>query len=540
MSAVFHSNVPSRRRGQEGVALVVVLLFTVVILMIIISTTATMSLGARTGGVNERAAYQALLAAESALNTFPVRMSARLKTQPLPKRTGNPQSDHAAMNAWLGGLNSYAAGGRQASLAFERLTLTATGATFQLAATGNEGNTRKIALQDFELRQVGPGVLRSPRAALTSLPRINATGSADITGQANDGVITRVAGLATRVSLADRQFTLPVQDATGLLVGDYVTVGNTTLRLDRIQGNSLTVTQVLPAGTAVAANVLTGDVNLMLNAVAQTYATFTDPMTLKASNATDFVPGETITVNGRSAAVTGLNADTGEITVDWTGSLPTSLPEGTQILRDVRAMRSAQSITPKANKLDAYTMDSLADCTGSGHGNNQTVTCAGANDPVLRGDPADPYDHFFSDMILGMTDEQIDAIPLTNASAGPMQNEIRRIRAADFDDVIKNGNSSGILIVDGDINSNVNGNTVFNGLIYFRGNQGGKFNGNLTVNGAIAVRGGPIEGLTTDDVATDLTGSLDLNFNAVALRKQLAAVQGYSSLGAVKGTWRQR
>lgn len=540
MSAVFHSNVPSRRRGQEGVALVVVLLFTVVILMIIISTTATMSLGARTGGVNERAAYQALLAAESALNTFPVRMTARLKTQPLPKRTGNPQSDHAAVNAWLGGLNSYVARGRHASLAIERLTLTATGATFQLAATGNEGNTRKVALQDFEFKQLDLGHIPSPRSAIESLPGIDATGSGNVSGVSNNGVITRVTGAASSLSMADLTFTVPVQDSTGLRVGDYVRIDGVTLRLDDITGNSLKVKQVNPVGSAVNANQLTGEVDLMLNAVAQSYTAFTDPMTLRASNAGDFVKGEVVTVDGKSAAVTGVNAQAGTITLDWAANLPTLLPEGTQIIRDVLALRSAQGITPLHSKLGDYKMDNAPDCTGSGNGKHQLITCEGAYDPTLQGNPNDPNEDFFSKMVLGMSDEQIDAIPLSGTNAGPMQNEIRRIRAEDFDDVIKNSNSSGILIVDGDISSNVNGSTVFNGLIYFRGNQGGKFNGNLTVNGAIAVRGGPIEGLTTDDTATNLTGSLDVNFNAVALRKQLAAVRGNTTLGAVKGTWRQR
>ena len=121
-----------------------------------------------------------------------------------------------------------------------------------------------------------------------------------------------------------------------------------------------------------------------------------------------------------------------------------------------------------------------------------------------------------------------------------MVNAIRRIRAQDFDAMLKNSTSSGLLIVDGDINSNVNGNTIFNGFIYFRGNQGGKFNGNLTVNGAIAVRGGPIEGITTDDVVTDITGSLNINFNAVKLRQLLMNTRGGLTLNDTQGTWRQR
>jgi Tfp pilus assembly protein PilX len=73
---------PAPRHAQQGVALVVTLLFTTIVLMIVVSTTATMTLGARKGGVNERSAYQALLAAESGINTFAVRFLARRDAVP--------------------------------------------------------------------------------------------------------------------------------------------------------------------------------------------------------------------------------------------------------------------------------------------------------------------------------------------------------------------------------------------------------------------------------------------------------------------------
>ena len=51
----------------------VVLLFTAIVLTIVVSTTATLAIGARGGGVNERTAYQALLAEENGQNTFATR-----------------------------------------------------------------------------------------------------------------------------------------------------------------------------------------------------------------------------------------------------------------------------------------------------------------------------------------------------------------------------------------------------------------------------------------------------------------------------------
>jgi len=311
------------------------------------------------------------------------------------------------------------------------------------------------------------------------------------------------------------------------------------VRVDAISGDELAVKQVLPTRNAVAANTLKGGVSLMMNAVAETYSGFTDPMAIKASNASDFIVGEKVTVAGQAGTVTAVDGATGTITIDWTGTAPTSLPEGTQILRDVRAMRSAEGIT--VDKPGSFTMDSELDCTSS-------TKCTGAYDPLLQGNSSSPKDPFFTQMIAGMSDEELNAtVPVTTAGQWtPMNNEVRRMTAADFDKIFKGSvTASGILIVDGDIgrSENINGNIQFTGLIYFRGNAGGKFNGNLHINGAIAVRGGPIEGLTTDDTSTTLlTGNLTVNYNAADLRKQLGAIQGSGApvLVPVPGTWRQR
>ncbi|WP_092264531.1 hypothetical protein [Deinococcus reticulitermitis] len=516
-------------------ALLVVVLLTGMILIVMVSISASMSMGARQGGVDERAAYQALNAAESGVNTFEVRVKERLKTVGLPNRCPN----QSQLLTWLDPLKTYPYDGG-IKLSFDNLIGASCGWKFDVVSVGEQNGGTKKVLQGFELKSGALDFDFRPRAALTSLPPINANGSADVTGTANTGKVTEVAGLTASLTPT---FDLPVRDASGLRVGDYFKIGSTTYRVNTVTDNAtgndaLNVTALnVPSPTSINVD-LNSDLILSLNAVGAQYNTGSDPMTIKASNAGDFVPGETVTVGSDKAKVTAIDKVNQTVTLDWVSGFSGTLSEGTTIFRDIAAMRSAESIDPKHNKLESYDMSpstgatKVADCPTA-------TTCKGANDKVLE-EGMKEGQSFFTKMILGLTDAELDeAVPLSS-SLTPMNDEVRRIPAANFDEVIKNGNSSGILIVDGDINTNINGNTTFNGFIYFRGNQGGKFNGNLTVNGAIAVRGGPIEGLTSDDTATNITGSLDLNYDAVQLRKQMLNSFGVPSIKAQKNTWRQQ
>lgn len=521
-------------------ALVITLLFTGIVLMIIVMTSATLVTGSRGGGADERRAYQALLAAESGLNTIMVRVNQRLISAPY---TGSTPAD---LGRWLGGLNTDA----ESALFPSTLSFTPVGGDrFTVESRGSASSAVKVVLQDFQLTPVYlPAGLRV-RAALTSLPPVNANGSAQISGQSGRGVLTTLTGAGLNASVGTQQVTVTVTDASGLRSGDYVQLppgsDGPRFRVTGISGAQVQLTSVPAALTsALSAPAGTG-VELLLNAAAQTSLSVTDPMPQRVSNAGDFTVGETVTVAGYAARVTGVGGPGSgapdEVTLDWVAGQPARIPEGTEVTRDVSAMRSGSGIQVKGTSraLDSFQMDGQNDCAALA---GQAVQCEGARDPLLSTNSADP---FFTRQLLGLNDADLDAlVPLTlpdsSGNFPPMVNAVRRIRAQDFDAALKNSDSSGVLIVDGDINSNVNGRTTFDGFIYFRGNQGGKFNGNLTVNGAVAVRGGPIEGLTSDDQTTDLTGNLTVNFNAVQLRRRLLTARGGARLTDTAGSWRQR
>ncbi len=532
---------PARR--EQGVALVITLLFTGIVLLIIVSTSATLVSGARSGGAEERRAYQALLAAESGLNTVLVRINQRLSTTPY---SGSTQAD---LQTWLNGLNATP----EAALFPATLTFTPlTADRFTVESRGSANGAVKVALQDFRLSPVFLSSGMRLRAAMTSLPRIYTGSSAKITGQSGRSQITTVAGTGLTAAIGSSQVTVTVADASGLRAGDYVQIPSGAtgprFRVSGVSGNQLTLTSV-PAALAAALLAPSGTgVDLILNAAAQTTTSVTDPLTQRVSNATDFTVGETVTVGGYKAKVTALTSSLGsgapdQLILDWVAGQPASIPEGTEIQRDLSAMRSASTIDFRnTSAVGNFSMDGQPDCVV---GASKSVTCEGASDPLLQNGSSLEADKFFTQQLMGLSDAELDAlVPLTLPDASgnfpPMANTIRRIRAEAFDKMLKNTTSSGVLIVDGDINTNVNGSTVFNGFIYFRGNQGGKFNGTLTVNGAIAVRGGPIEGITTDDVLTDLTGNVTVNFNPVQLRQLMMTARGGLRLQDTQGTWRQR
>lgn len=541
-ASVTPASSPGRQPGQAGVTLIVAVLLTGIVLLLIVGVTATLALGSRQGNADERQSYKALSAAESGLNTLPVRSRERMKTNPYTATDWAGTKQWLTQNSWA----DYVTPSGKATFTFHLKASDATSYTFDVESTGKvaaSGVERRV-VQTFTLKKGGlPPNLRL-RSALTSLPRIDANGNAIITGTANSGVVTKLTAETkpNAEQINSKTFPFTVEDTSNILPGDYLKVNGTTLRVNSKTATTLNVT-VVPANAQVPTSFGTGaDVTLLLNAVAQTYSSVSTPMTIKASNFLDLVPGEEVTIAGKKAIVSQEKDANGKVvgvSFNWTNGAPLTLAEGTPILRDVTAMRSAENIDPKRNKLEHYTMDGAQDCTTA-------TNCRGANDDVLEALMAqagsDRNQKFFTDYLLGITDDQLnELLPLSNSTQPLTTNEIRRIPAANFDEVIKNGNSTGILIVDGDINSNVNGNTTFNGLIYFRGNQGGKFNGNLTVNGAIAVRGGPIEGLTTDDVATDITGSLEIKYDAVKLRKlMLNATGGLPQFKADPSTWRQR
>lgn len=520
------------RSDEQGFALVMALLFTGVVLLIVVSTAASTTLTSRRGGVDERGAYQALLTAEAGINAVPRRLGEYVRTSPYSGTT------KANLQTWLNGaaLTSYAVGSGTASM-----TLTASSATvFTVVSSGSLNGSKKVVAQDYKIVDRTPPPGMRPRAGITSRPAIDASGSPNITPEAANNATTpksTVTTVSTAVTLAaaNASTTVNVVDARGLRAGDYVVISNSTFRLDSISGNALAVTRV-PTASASSIS-LNGNVDLILNAVAQGYTSVTAPMVIKISNATDLTLNEVVGIGTAKATVTAVNAYTKTATLSWVGTMPTTLIEGTAVTRDVTAMSSGGNVTianSNNNTLNNYrgvvggTLTN--DCTTSGTGNSAVTTCRGANNAALNPNTTDSST--FTPLLFGMTDAELNEfVPVTTAVSNLVMNgQMLRINASDFSTVVTNGTSTGVLIVDGDINANINGNRTFNGFIYVRGCVT-KLNGNLTLNGGIAIRGGT--GCTSS-----VLGNLTINYNLATLRNTMMNATGSKQVVPVPQSWR--
>lgn len=504
------------------------LLFTGIVLLIVVSTTASVVTGSLQGGASERQAYQALLAAESGLNALPRRAAEFVRTAPYAGTT------HAELVSWVAGLQAQLQGTLPPDSAVTLTAVPGSADTFTARYQGASGGALKRIAQDYRItaRTLPPGL--RPRSGLISRPAITGNGSAKVLPQNVSGTVTTIAGAAPSLAALSPGLTLAVASSSGLAPGDYVRISGSTFRIDAVAGNTVTVARM--PGPSATAQSLSGNVDLIFNAVAQSYSGVTPSTAVKISNINDFAVGHIVKVGTIKATVATIDYSTKMVTLNWDGAPPATLSEGTAVTRDTAALSSAGTISPKDNQLDYYqgVVGGVAtpDCFKSG----TTVTCAGANDPVLAaaGLTQTASSLSFTQLLLGLTDEELnDLVPTTSAPFPAMTGGILRVNASDFESAIKGRTSQGVLIIDGDIDANMNGNTTFNGLIYVRGNLIGFGNGNFTVNGSVAVRG------TTGGVS-NILGSLQINYNAVALRSVLNAATGSRQLSTVAGTWRQQ
>ncbi|GHF34038.1 hypothetical protein GCM10017781_08570 [Deinococcus metalli] len=528
-------------RGQtEGFALVLSLLFTGIVLLIVVSTAASLVTGTRQGGANERVGYQALLVAESGLNSLPRRSAEYVRTTPY---IGASQTE---LQSWLTGSSSPTnAGGLRAALNDSTknpatgdtiVSLTAQSATtFTAVSTGTSSTGTKTILQDYAVtdRTLPPGL--RPRSGLISRPPINTNGNATVQAQNVNNTVTTVSGAAVNIPALTTSATVPVVSSAGLTTGDYVKISGSTFKISAISGNVLTVIRV--PGASSTAQTLSGNVDVVLNAVSQSYTGVTSSTAIKVSNIADYAVGEIINIGSVKAKIATIDYSSKTVTLTWTGSPPSSIDEGTPVTRDVTALSSGSDITLVNGKVNNFKGISGGALTNDCADVNGTIQCAGAKDTVLAnaGATQTSTSLSFTQLLFGMTDEELsDLVPLTTSNFPTLSGGIMRIRGSDLASAIKGKNSTGVLIVDGDVDQNINASTTFNGLIYIRGNLIGFGNGNFTVNGSVAVRGSNT--MTTSTIL----GSLAINYNAVTLRTVLQSATGSKKLNVISGTWRQQ
>lgn len=559
-----------RRRQEEGIALVVVLLFTTIVLTIVVSTTATLAIGARGGGANERVAYQALLASESGLNTFAQRASS------LPliyQYRGN--FTPAELESWLTSLQTAALATGNQSINLRSFTAGADGtATLKFeAAAGNNvslsvtgmtsSGATKVVLQDYE-RIPTPAYFPS-EAPLKSYSNVNVKANAQVVGSdglTSSGMITVAAinqsgGVSVPAAAAPPSVSMNVTPTLGtgklvLSAGDYVQVGtNSSIRykVEALAGSQVTLKALKPTtSTITLAN--TTAVNRIDVAVTQTFAPSSQVAEIKVSDPGLFDVGSKIYVKNDAGQdmqgqVTAINATTKTLSVQWITS-PSSTPisEGTPIRYDVKSVVSGYGITGDATNIP----------------NGSTP-----DDPRMRNmNPFNPNSNpdLFTYTFRQTKNQMLAAAPYTGwLQPKPDFANSGYVNGLTFYDGTLNLSGSknlcgaGVLIVKGDLTVNGTCDAGFRGVIYVMGDYDQQ--GNSVITGSVIAEGAEQSKVGTECVAnptgtggtggnicdTQIAGTGQGSGKIIydrATLLEMGTLVAPPTFRAVQSTWRQR
>lgn len=504
----------------RGIATPVTLVVLMVAFVSLLAATSYMALGALKGSATERGVYQAFLVAESALDAFPLLAKSAGCGGAAPASYSLPTGGSAASATYV-----YTSGVTEVN---GQKRLPASGGTLEVQAVAEWGGAKARVAKRF---QVGCGIAGAVPAALTSRPRVEVRGNAQVIGQD----FTSATGLleVTAVSLTGTTslvlqsvltqqgtFTLPVQDASLIPVGGYVQIstGGTpkTYRVEGKSGNTLTLK---PLFTPSLTDVILPSAKVQL--VQYGVKSYTSPNTLYLSDARGLLVGQAVRVGSAQATVASVDPATGQVTVNWSGTPPTSIPEGTPLVAQVVGAASNLSI----------------DTSGQG----QVQYGSLPNSPLVPSDPNELFQRVF-----GMTKADfLSLYPPTSASnfSGTLSNwELKVVQGP----LNLTGSSrlcgQGILVVIGNLTVNGSCNSGFQGLIYVAGDYDQQ--GNAVLTGSVVVEGvANLQACNGNECWTQIAGTGQgggkIVYDPLVMHRLRMATQGAVAIRALTGSWRR-
>jgi hypothetical protein len=503
---------------RKGIATPITLVVLMVVFTSLLAATGYMALGTLRGGASERVTYQAFTLAESALEAFPLLV-----------RCGENQSLPSAYTLSVSGGPALSATYRYPN--GER-TAPSGGGNIRVQVVAEVGGGKATLEQTF---RVGCGILGAVPAALTSRPRVEVSGNAKIVGfdfAADSGFLrvatVRLNGSLNLLSALDQNtgtFNLDVDDATLIPTGSYlrITTGGTpkTYRVEGKSGNTLTLTPLFTRGLMDV--ILPGAPVELAPYGVKAYDLSTNTLTL--SDARGLVKGQKVRVGSFEGVVESV--ENVQVKVSWSGTPPTSIPEGTPLVAQVLGAASSRTI----------------DTSGGG----QILYGSAPSSPLVPTSPDDLFQRVF-----GMSKEEFRRLyPPVSASSfgGTLQNwEIKSVSGP----LNLTGNrelcGKGILVVFGELTVNGTCPQGFQGLVYVAGDYDQQ--GNADLRGAVVVEGvanlegcGPQGG--GDDCWTNIAGTQGkqaggkIEYDPLVLYRLRVMSRGLTSVSPVSGTWRR-
>jgi hypothetical protein len=488
---------PILKGMRKGIATPITLVVLMVVFTSLLAATGYMALGALRGGASERVTYQAFTLAESALEAFPllVRCGDNLPSAYTLSVSGGP-----ALSA------TYSYPNRES-------TVPPGGGNIRVQAVAQVGGGKATLEQTF---RVGCGILGAVPAALTSRPDISVRGNAQVIGHDFAGDpgayrVTQVLLPGVLPPLPADAFSLTVADASLIPVGSYVQIPSPTspktYQVTGVSGNALTLRPLSPPGPTDA--ILPGATVSLIPYAVKAY----DPAnsTLTLSDARGLLVGQTVRVAGIQATVQSVDPSTNQVRLEWRGTPPTAIPEGTPLVPQILGAASAGSI-------------STVGSGGISHDKAERSSLVPSNPDAL-------FQRTF-----GLTKEEfLERFPPQSGGTfnGTLSGwELKVVQGPLHLTGSRSLCGQGILVVIGDLTVNGTCSSGFQGLVYVAGDYDQQ--GNSVLTGAVVVEGGYLT-----KIAGTGQGRGKIAYDPMVLLKLRLGSQGLASVRPLAGTWRR-
>ena len=563
------------KRATQGIAMVVVLLFTVLILTSIVITASISSLSSRITTSGERQSYQALLAAESGLNSFVVRVAAAnyqgglfgfpCWVQGRPVTGADACTSPATRNIAELQLEGTATGPRAT---IDILALDSANKTVTVRSTGSvPGNATKAVLLDYLVDRRPAANVAAP-GALTSCPEIRIQGNSTITGYGAPSTannppaansyngtlpnITTFRYFGTNPSVTSGSLTrstsypatINVADAALFTVGSFLKFGNSTFTVNEKTGtNRLTISPVPDSSTVPAGGISLNSTSPSPTQVDLVPVAIRAPVSLSgsgwripANDPTGFFVQDVIYIVGPAPAninyaatifakgyTTVEDFTTGYVDVNLSVSaghpavtlVPSVVPLTLSVLNTLPIGTPVLRYVPSATSTNAVNTGGGSNTTPNIYGNNAVIQCG---------------DALFQQIFSESKDTIRSRVTPTTTFPIPVTRGVHWV-VGDVDLTAGALCGNGIVIITGSLTFNGTCTAGFSGVLYVMGNLSAQ--GNFDLRGAVVVEG------VTRFTQTSVAGTNKITYD---LRAILDSGRDLSplTLQSVQGTWRQQ
>lgn len=344
----------------DGIALIATILILAMCFSSLLTVLSLTSLSLKRGGKTQYHSYQALLAAESGVNSFRARSSETL----FDSSKADVSLD--SLNNWLENNNlndlvllegSQSNQSIQSTLRFSNVTpqsatLESVGSIQQTQDDGSINTLAKKVLRvDFKLHAVGSKLRIQPSAALTTLGELDLEGYATLTGapaQAWSGLIRNYdEARANPTPLPNsKKFQLRIQHPNRFHSGQVIELNSGRYKVTTVDKNANTL-ELQPLSPKSSEHFSDGEIALIPLALSGDIPKSnakTASLPITNSQAQALAIGHSIAVGGYAATIDSIGDSA--IAITWTSSVPTNvLPEGSLVSLGILGARAAQAIS---------------------------------------------------------------------------------------------------------------------------------------------------------------------------------------------------